>query len=179
MYQALIDFWFSDEAKQYWFKSTRLFDQRLIDSYIDTWRQAKRGKLDRWQQTAVGSLALVIVLDQFPLNMFRGTAKCFSTDASSLAVARGAIDKAYDRELTSDQKSFMYMPFMHSEDLDDQVLGVELFSQPGLENNLRFARHHYGIVERFGRFPHRNEMLGRESSEAEIKYLNSKEAFQG
>lgn len=179
MYQALIDFWFSDEAKQYWFKSTRSFDQRLVDSYIDTWRQAKQGKLDRWQQSAIGSLALVIVLDQFPLNMFRGTAKCFSTDASSLAVARGAIDKAYDRELTSDQKSFMYMPFMHSEDLDDQALGVELFSQPGLENNLRFARHHYGIVERFGRFPHRNEMLGRESSEAEIKYLNSKEAFRG
>ena len=97
MYQALIDFWFSDEAKQYWFKSTQSFDQRLIDSYIDTWRQAKQGKLDRWQQTAVGSLALVIVLDQFPLNMFRGTAKCFSTDASSLAVARSAIDKAYDR----------------------------------------------------------------------------------
>jgi uncharacterized protein (DUF924 family) len=73
----------------------------------------------------------------------------------------------------------MYMPLMHSEELNDQALGLELFNQPGLENNLRFARHHYGIVERFGRFPHRNKMLGRESSKAEIKYLNSKEAFRG
>jgi uncharacterized protein (DUF924 family) len=135
--------------------------------------------LDDWQQSATGSLALVIVLDQFPLNMFRGTAKSFSTGAQSRSVARSAIEKSYDQELPADQRSFLYMPFMHSEDLDDQAFGVELFSQPGLENNLRFAKHHYGIIERFGRFPHRNEILARESSEAEIKYLNSKQGFHG
>ena len=179
MYQALIDFWFSDEVSQYWFKSTKAFDQRLLDTYVGTWQQAKQGKLDDWQQSATGSLALVIVLDQFPLNMFRGMAKSFSSDAKSRVVARSAITKAYDQELPASQKSFLYMPFMHSEDLADQALGIELFSQPGLENNLRFARHHYDIVERFGRFPHRNKILGRESSEAEVEYLNSKQAFQG
>jgi len=179
MYQDLIDFWFSDETSQYWFNSTEAFDRQLVDTYADTWQQAKQGELDDWQRTATGSLALVIVLDQFPLNMFRGTAKCFATEAQSRAVARNAIEKAYDREIAADQKSFMYMPFMHSENLNDQALSVELFSQPGLDNNLRFAKHHYEIVERFGRFPHRNKILGRESSEAEIKYLNSKQGFQG
>jgi uncharacterized protein (DUF924 family) len=179
MYQALINFWFSDQVSQYWFNSTEVFDQQLIDSYADTWRQAKQGELDDWQRTASGSLALVIVLDQFPLNMFRGTAKSFATESQSRAVARNAIENAYDREIAADRKSFMYMPFMHSEDLNDQALSVELFSQPGLDNNLRFAKHHYEIVERFGRFPHRNKILGRESSEAEIEYLNSKQGFQG
>ena len=179
MYQDLIDFWFSDETSQYWFKSTKAFDARLLDSYADTWQQAKQGKLDDWQQSATGSLVLVIVLDQFPLNMFRGMAKSFSTEVQSRSVARSAIEKAYDQELPTNQKSFLYMPFMHSEDLADQALGIELFSQPGLENNLRFARHHYDIVERFGRFPHRNSILGRESSEAEVAYLNSKQGYQG
>ena len=179
MYQDLIDFWFSDEVSQYWFNSTRAFDRQLLDSYADTWQQAKQGELDDWQQVASGSLALIILLDQMPLNMFRGTAKSFSTEAQSRDVARDAIDKAYDRQMPVRQKSFMYMPFMHSEDIDDQALALELFDQPGLENNYRFARHHYGIVEQFGRFPHRNEILDRESSDAEIEYLNSKQGFQG
>ena len=179
MYRSLIDFWFSDQSRRYWFKSTRAFDRRLVDSYTDTWEQAKRGALDDWQRTAVGSLALVIVLDQFPLNMFRGTAKSFSTEAQSRIVALGAIEKDFDKELPTSQKSFMYMPFMHSEDLADQALAVEYFNQRELESNFRFAKHHFDIVERFGRFPHRNKILGRESSEAEIKYLNSKQGFKG
>jgi len=179
MYQELIDFWFSEETSKRWFNSTPAFDQALIDTYESTWEEAKQGKLDHWRQSATGSLALVIVLDQFPLNMFRGQAKSFSTESQSRDVARLAIDKGFDQVLPSSQVSFLYMPFMHSEDLDDQALGVELFKKPGLESNYRFARHHYTIVERFGRFPHRNKILGRESSEAEVKYLNSKEGFQG
>lgn len=179
MYQSLIDFWFSAEASRYWFKSTDAFDQQLIDTYADTWQQAKRGELDHWQQTASGSLALVIVLDQFPLNMFRGSAKSFSTEVQSRVVAGSAIEKAYDRELVVKQRSFLYMPFMHSENLDDQAYSLELFNQPGLEDNFRFAKHHYGIIERFGRFPHRNKILGRESSQTEIEYLNSKQGFHG
>jgi uncharacterized protein (DUF924 family) len=179
MYQALIDFWFSDEVSQHWFKSTKAFDRRLFDDYADIWQQASQGGLDAWQQTAMGSLALVIVLDQLPLNMFRGTAESFSTEAQSRNVATGAIEKAFDRELPVRQKSFIYKPFMHSENLEDQARAVELFSQPGLEDNLRFAKHHYDIVERFGRFPHRNNILGRESSAGEIEYLNSKQGFKG
>lgn len=179
MYRELIDFWFSDEVSRYWFNSTKAFDQQLLESYGETWQRAQQGEFDDWQQTATGSLALIILFDQFPLNMFRGTAKCFSTEARSLVVAQRAIKNEFDQRLAVNQRSFMYMPFMHSENLEDQALALELFDQPGLENNYRFAKHHYGIVEQFGRFPHRNKILGRESSEAEIEYLNSKQGFQG
>ena len=179
IYQSLIDFWFSDEVSARWFKSTPAFDGQLFDRYGEIWQQAQQGDLDYWSENATGSLAMVILLDQFPLNMFRGKAKSFSTEAQSRQVARAALDRRFDRELPAPQRSFLYMPFMHSENLDDQALSVKLFDQPGLEHNLRFARHHYDIVERFGRFPHRNEILGRESTGAEVEYLNSKEGFKG
>lgn len=179
MYQDLIDFWFSDEVSQYWFNSTKEFDRQLCEGYANLWQQAVDGALLEWQESASGSLALVILLDQFPLNMFRGEAKCFSTEAQSREVAQAAIDGGFDIDLPTKQKSFLYMPFMHSESLDDQATALRLFGQPGLEDNFRFSKHHYGIVERFGRFPHRNAILGRESTDAEIEYLNSKEGFQG
>jgi uncharacterized protein (DUF924 family) len=179
MYQSLIEFWFSDEVSERWFKSTPDFDRQLFERYGETWQAAKRRELDDWCDTATGSLAMVILLDQFPLNMFRGSAKSYSTEAQSRDVARAAIDQGFDRELAAAQKSFFYMPFMHSENLDDQALSLKLFDQAGLEDNFRFARHHYGIVERFGRFPHRNKILGRESTDAEIEYLNSKQGFKG
>ena len=179
MYQALVDFWFSEEASKYWFRSTRKFDQQLLESYGDSWQQAKQGELDHWGKTATGSLALVILLDQIPLNIFRGKPESFSTEAQSIEVARAAISRRFDHELPQRQKSFLYMPFMHSENLQDQALALELFDQPGLEDNLRFSKHHYGIVEQFGRFPHRNEILGRQSTLEEIEYLNSKQAFKG
>ncbi|MCZ6469722.1 MAG: DUF924 domain-containing protein [Gammaproteobacteria bacterium] len=179
MYQDLIEFWFSEEASKHWFNSTKAFDRALLEAHEQTWLDAKQARLDHWQQSAVGSLALVILLDQLPLNMFRGQAKSFATESQSRDVARAAIAIGFDQELTASRKAFLYMPFMHSEELDDQALGVKLFDQPGLESNHRFARHHYGIIERFGRFPHRNKILGRESTDAEIEYLNSKQSFQG
>ena len=179
MYQALVDFWFSEATSQYWFNSTEAFDQQLRDDYAELWQQAKDGELDNWKVEPMGCLALVILLDQLPLNMFRGTAKSFSTEAQSRDVAAFAIDQGFDVDMAAKFKSFLYMPFMHSEDLQDQARSVELFNQAGLDGNYRFAKHHFGIVERFGRFPHRNDILGRESSEAEIEYLNSKEGFKG
>lgn len=179
MHQALIDFWFSEEVQQYWFNSTAEFDRQLLDNYAELWGQAEAGELVDWQQTATGSLALVILLDQFPLNMFRGQAKSFATEAQSRQVAQTAIDQGLDADMSPKQKAFLYMPFMHSENLDDQAKSLQLFDQPGLEDNFRFAQHHYGIVERFGRFPHRNAILDRKSTEAELEYLNSKEGFQG
>jgi uncharacterized protein (DUF924 family) len=130
-------------------------------------------------QSADGCLALVVVLDQFPLNMFRNTAQSYATEAQSREVARVALEKNFDQALDAERKAFLYMPFMHSESLEDQQLALELFAQPGLENNLRFARHHHDIVAKFGRFPHRNEALGRDSTAAEIEYLNSKQSFTG
>ena len=177
--QDIIDFWFADETRKLWFDSTPEFDAELRQRFLRTWQQAGRGELDGWMQTPKGCVALAIVLDQFPLNMFRGSADSYATEARAREVARAAIDRGFDSELEDAHKAFLYMPFMHSEALEDQQLALRLFDQPGLESNLRFARHHHDIVSRFGRFPHRNAALGRDSSEAEIAYLNSKEAFTG
>jgi uncharacterized protein (DUF924 family) len=179
MPQEILDFWFSNEVRKLWFNSTPEFDALLRDRYREVWEQAGRGELDHWMQSAAGCLALVIILDQFPLNMFRGEGLAYSTEARSRDVAQTAIQRNFDRQLEVEQRAFLYMPFMHSEEFADQRRALELFEQPGLEGNLRFARHHHDIVERFGRFPHRNEALGRDSSDAEIDYLNSKQAFTG
>ncbi len=175
----VIDFWFADDVRERWFDSTPEFDQMLRARFEDVWERARNGELDRWMASAEGCLALAIVLDQFPLNMFRATAKSYSSEERSREVARHAIEHSFDTGLEARKKAFLYMPFMHSEDLADQDLSVELFDQPGLESSLRFARHHRDIVARFGRFPHRNAALGRESTAAEIEYLNSREAFTG
>lgn len=177
--EAILDFWFSPEVSERWFDSTPDFDRRLRQDYEGLWQRARRGQLDHWRQSADGCLALVIVLDQFPLNMFRGEADSFATEAQSREVARAALERGFDRELPVERRAFVYMPFMHSEDPADQELSVELFAQPGLEKNYRFARHHRDIVARFGRFPHRNAVLGRESTPEEVEYLNSKQAFTG
>ncbi|MCP4490825.1 MAG: GNAT family N-acetyltransferase [Gammaproteobacteria bacterium] len=177
--QELVDFWFSDDVSQYWFNSTLKFDQQLTSNYAAWWQRARAGGLDTWWKSATGCLALVILFDQLPLNMFRGKVDSFATEELSREVARTAIEQGFDIDLPSRYKSFLYMPFMHSENLEDQTKSLSLFDQPGLEDNLRFARHHYSIVERFGRFPHRNAILGRQSSKAEIEYLNSNEAFLG
>jgi uncharacterized protein (DUF924 family) len=179
MLQQIIDFWFSDATRKLWFKSTPEFDQELYERYQDTWERARRGELDHWMQTAEGCLALVIILDQFPLNMFRGSAQGFASEARSRDVAAVAIEQGFDKALPTEQRSFLYMPYMHSEILEDQELALQLFDQPGLESNLRFANHHHAIIEKYGRFPHRNAALGRSSTDAEIEYLNSKEAFTG
>ncbi len=147
--------------------------------YQDTWERANRGELDHWMQTAQGCLALVIVLDQFPLNMFRGSAQSFASEGQSRDVAAAAIEQGFDKTMPAEQRSFLYMPYMHSETLEDQELALQLFDQPGLESNLRFAHHHHAIIEKYGRFPHRNAALGRTSSDAEIEYLNSGKAFTG
>jgi uncharacterized protein (DUF924 family) len=179
MPQEILDFWFSNEVRKLWFDSTPEFDALLRARYLAVWEQAGRGELDHWLPRAAGCLALVIILDQFPLNMFRGQALAYSTEARSRDVAQTALQRNFDRALEVEQRAFLYMPFMHSEELADQRRALELFDQPGLEGNLRFARHHHDIVEKFGRFPHRNEVLGRDSSAAEIAYLKSKQAFTG
>ena len=179
MAQEILDFWFSDEVRKLWYNSTPQFDALLRERFLPLWQKASRGELDHWQENAAGCLALVIVLDQFPLNMFRSEAQSFATEAQSREVAKLAIDQSFDQALEAKQRAFLYTPFMHSETLVDQQRALELFDQPGLEGHLRFARHHHGIIEKFGRFPHRNQVLGRDSSAAEIEYLNSKEAFTG
>lgn len=175
----IVEYWFSEKVKKLWFNSTPEFDMELNQKYLALYERAASGQLNQWKSEPLGALALVIILDQFPLNMFRRQPRSFATEALSREVAEYAISHGFDAELTKEQKGFLYMPFMHSEDLQDQDKSVSLFEKAGLKENLRFAKHHREIVRRFGRFPHRNGILGRESSRDELDYLNSKEAFLG
>ena len=175
----ILDFWYTPPMPQHWFNSTPAIDAEICQHFEQTWEQAKAGELDAWQATPEGCLALCIVLDQFPLNMYRGEARSFATEQAAVAVTKHALAQGFDQQLPPERVMFLYMPLMHSEHLDDQEASVRLFSAVGLVENARFAEHHRGIVQRFGRFPHRNAALGRESTPAELEYLNSKEAFKG
>jgi len=177
--QSVLEFWFSESTRPRWFNSTNRFDRELTERFLDVWKSAAAGELSGWGETAEGSLALVIVLDQFPLNMFRGEAESFVTESASRDVAAAAIDRKFDEQLNDEQKAFLYLPFMHSESLEDQDRSVALFESAGLNDNLKWAKHHRDIVRRFGRFPHRNAVLGRENSPEEAAYLDSNEAFLG
>lgn len=178
-YQEVLGFWFSERVKPLWFRSTPEFDAELRERFLSTWQAAAAGQLGMWCEAPEGALALVIVLDQFPLNMFRGKPESFSTEALSRDVAAAAIDKGWDRQIEKSRLAFFYLPFMHSEDMADQDRSVALFEAAGLQENLRFARHHRELIRRFGRFPHRNTILARTSSDEELAYLASKEAFHG
>jgi uncharacterized protein (DUF924 family) len=175
--QDILEFWFTEPASRYWFSSTPAFDAEIRERFESVWTQARDGALSGWEQTPDGSLALVIVLDQFPLNMYRGLAISFSTEAQARAVAGRAIRRGFDRQLHRERLAFLYLPYMHSEKLADQQRSVELFEAAGLVRNLEFARGHREIVRRFGRFPHRNRILGRASSAEELAWLASAEAF--
>ena len=175
----IISFWYLQRVKKQWFNSTAKLDNEIKDKYYLLWKKAASGELDIWINSATGCLALTIILDQFPLNMFRDQAKSFSTEVKAINICKTAISQELDKQLSKEQKAFLYMPLMHSENLSNQDQAVKLFELAGLESNLRFARHHRSIIERFGRFPHRNTALDRESSKKEISYLHSKEAFLG
>lgn len=178
-HDEILTFWFSEPMKSHWFSSTAEIDNIIRDNYEGLWEQASRGECDDWMDTANGSLALVIVLDQFPLNMFRGTRKSFSTEAKAIDVTKKALASGQDQKIDKDRLAFLYMPLMHSENDDDQALSVSLFERAGLDANIKFAKHHQGIVKRFGRFPHRNAILGRTNTEEEQEYLHSDDAFKG
>lgn len=178
-YKEILDFWFSLPVKGQWFDASPALDEEIRERFMATWQAAQHGDLYPWEQDAEGVCALVIVLDQFPLNMFRGRAESFTTEAQARQIAERAIRHGFDRVLTDEQKAFLYMPFMHSENLKDQERSVELFEKAGLIHNLSFAHHHRDIVRRFGRFPHRNEALGRHSTPQELAYLHSKDAYLG
>lgn len=177
--EEILDFWFSPEMKKAWFNSTEALDKKIRSQYETTWKAAIRGDYDEWKDSAEGCLALSILFDQMPLNMFRGEVKSFSTEAMAIRVAKHAIDKGFDRYIDKDRLAFLYMPLMHSEKIADQELSVALFEKAGLEENLRFAKHHRDLIKKFGRFPHRNKILQRESTAEEKAYLNSKQAFTG
>ena len=178
-YKDIIDFWFDENTKPLWFNSSPVFDAELKEKFEETYIAACDGKLSSWENNAEGLLALVILFDQFSLNMYRGDEKSFATEKRSREISLKAIEKGLDKTLTNEQKAFMYMPFMHSETLTDQDKAITLFEEAGLKENAKYAHHHRDIVQRFGRFPHRNSILNRENTDAEKNYLMSGEAFLG
>jgi uncharacterized protein (DUF924 family) len=175
----VVNFWFSERVRPLRFRSTPAFDQEILNTYLSLWHAAVDHQLDHWLATPEGALALVIVLDQFPLHMFRGEARSFASEQQARECADFAIQSGFDQQLSDEQKAFLYLPFMHSESLADQDRAVYLYEAAGLTDNLRWAKHHRDIIRRFSRFPHRNSLLGRISSPDEIDYLNSKEGFYG
>lgn len=178
-FHELLDFWFSARISKHWFSSTPRLDDEIRVRYEDLWKRAVSGELDGWADTPEGSLALAIVLDQLPLNMFRGKPAAFSSERQAVALAKQAVARGYDKQVPSGRVLFLYLPLMHSENLDDQDQSVSLFREARLAANLHFAEHHRVIVRRFGRFPHRNAILGRESTPEELAYLASDGAFTG
>lgn len=177
--RQIIDYWYSDRVKPLWFNSSPEFDAELKADFEATYHAAMNGELEQWKSDDLGILALVILYDQIPLNIYRGTPESFQTEESAREMAKIAIDNGWHKSLTKEQQAFLYMPFMHSENLADQDYAVELYEAAGLKENAKFAHHHRSIVQRFGRFPHRNKILGRENSDAEELYLSSDQAFLG
>lgn len=175
----ILDYWYSESMKPHWFNSSPEIDADIKRRFENIWIEAANGKFDQLRSSAKGCLALIILLDQVPLNIFRGTAKSFSTEQQAVHICRHAVEKKLDGELNKDELAFLYMPLMHSENMSDQDLAVSLFEKAGLDANLRFAKHHRDLIKTYGRFPHRNQILGRKSTEAEIQYLNSEHAFTG
>lgn len=175
--RAILDFWFDDDviAQRLWFRSTAEFDRRIRDAFLADYESARDGHYDEWREQAEDALALIVALDQFPRNLFRGSPLAFATDAKAQAVATQAVERGFDRQLTAAQRVFVYLPFEHAESLALQNRSLALFEGlpgPGVQNYVDFAKRHHALIRQFGRFPHRNAVLGRESTPAEQAYLS-------
>ncbi len=167
--QDVLGFWFGSDRKA-WFEKNPAFDDEIRRRFLSLYEHGAAGMLSDWRQTPAGCLALVVLLDQFPRNMFRGSARAFAADALALETARQALDLRFDQGLSVDERTFLYLPFEHSESLADQARACELMQPLGNEV-YRYAVRHKEIVERFGRFPHRNAALARASTPQEVAFL--------
>ena len=166
-------FWFEEIEHSCWFKKNPEFDRGLEERFGNVLEQAKQDDLNHWCDCASGYLGLIVVLDQFSRNIYRDSPQAFAADAKALQLTLEAIGKSLDEELTPEQRSFMYLPLRHAEDLTMQQLGLEKtrkLNALGYGSD-KYALNHLEIIERFGRFPHRNKVLGRENTPAEDAYL--------
>ena len=170
-HKAVLEFWFEETDPKKWWAKDSDFDRLIRQRFLDVHRRAIRCELYPWRGTPRGRLAEIIVLDQFSRNIFRDRPEAFANDATALALAQTALDCGADKTLSASEKSFLYMPFMHSESLQIHEIAMQLYAQEGLEYNFEFEKKHKTVIERFGRYPHRNEILSRESTPEEIEYL--------
>jgi uncharacterized protein (DUF924 family) len=171
--RAILNFWFAPGMKPRWFKKDPEFDAEIARQFLSVHERAAKGELAEWQGSPEGALALVLLLDQFPRNLFRGTARAFATDAEARAVAAWAVDRDFDLKFAdNDRRIFFYLPFEHSENLDDQYRCLELLRTRCQDADyIRYGLAHFEVIKRFGRFPHRNAALGRPNTAAEEDYL--------
>ena len=167
----VLAFWFAELGPDDWFGGGDEVDDRIRERFLALHEALGHDVPASWRATARGMLAAVIALDQFPRNLYRGDPRAFATDPMALALATEAIERGLDRTMTKDERQFLYLPFEHSEDPDVQARSVELFASLDDEDTLGYAVRHKEIVDRFGRFPHRNEALGRESTPEELAFL--------
>jgi uncharacterized protein (DUF924 family) len=164
----VLGYWFG-LAKEQWWKADPALDEEIRGRFLALWEEKRENVPEAFLGSARDSIAAIILFDQFPRNMLRGHADQFSTDPLALAIARGAVDRGLDEAMSPAERGFLYMPFQHSEDLGDQHRSVALFTALGDDEQLGFARKHHDVIERFGRFPHRNAILGRPPRLAEIE----------
>ncbi len=168
---AVVRFW-RDAGPARWFRKDEAFDAQFRDRFLALHERAAAGGLDEWAASADGALALLVLLDQFPRNAFRGSARMYATDAQARRIARAALERGLDAQVPVELRNFMYLPLMHAEDAADQELSVAKTAALGGEPH-RFALHHRDVIRRFGRFPHRNALLGRASTVEERQFLES------
>ena len=177
----ILDFWFAPETEEKWFRPPPAFDAEIAERFGALHEEAAqdaavKSALGQWEASADGALALVILLDQFPRNMFRDSPRAFASDALALAVADRAIERGHDLVLPIERRVFFYLPFEHSEGIEDQHRCLALVRERAdWGDNVQWAESHLAIIERFGRFPHRNAVLGRQSTPEEIEYLASRD----
>ena len=167
----VIQFWFEELGPRDWYRVDADVDIGIVTRFGDLYEELKDGVPEFWLDAPHGYLAAIIVLDQFPRNMFRGDEKSFATDALALSLAKRAIDEGADRKLPPPERAFIYLPFQHAEDATDQAQSVALFTALGNPLNLDFALRHQAVIDRFGRFPHRNDVLARSSTPEEREFL--------
>jgi uncharacterized protein (DUF924 family) len=170
--QDVISFW-RDAGYDRWFKPDAGFDREVRERFLATHEAAAASGLSDWERSPDGALALLVLLDQFPRNMFRGTPRAFATDTIALEIARRAIGHGFDKDVDPQMRTFFYLPFMHSEDVADQERCLALYRDLGNDDGIKYAEVHLDAIRRFGRFPHRNEILGRASTPEEVAYLDS------
>lgn len=163
----VLKFWFGLNYDQ-WFKTDPSLDHQVKQCFLKPWAEKRQLPVDSFLTDPLTALAGVILFDQFPRNMFRDNAEQFATDVLALAIARAAVDKHFDKELTPDERAFLYLPFEHSENMADQNRSMLLFTELGDPRYLKYAKLHHDIIKRFGRFPHRNAMLGRTPRAEEV-----------
>jgi len=171
--EVILNFWFKEIAPKQWWAKSDEFDRHIESRFGNLHRAAERCELYGWRETALGRLAEIIVLDQFSRNIHRGQPHAFACDPLALALAQTAISAKADRELDIVQRAFLYMPYMHSKSPKIHTVAVSLFSEQGMEGNLEFELRHKEIIDRFGRYPHRNATLGRTSTPEEIDFLKT------